>query len=83
MGIHISFVSCHYVLCLFLYWNSYLFLYCRSLYIYIRDYIPNVFLLHRDFQCYLFFVLYKYLIFMWLSLPGFFFITLVFYVMYR
>ena len=51
--------------------------------IYIRDYIPNVFLRHRDFQCYLFFVLHKYLIFMWLSLPSFFFITLVFYVMHR
>lgn len=41
------------------------------------------FLLHRDFQSYLFFVLLKYVIFMWLSLPGFFFITLVFYVMHR
>ena len=30
-----------------------------------------------------FFVLLKYLIFMWLSLPGFFFITLVFSVMHR
>lgn len=82
MGIHISFVSCHYILCLFLYWNSYLFC-IVGVFIYIRDYIPNVFLLHRDFQSYLFFVLHKYLIFMWLSLPGFSFITLVFYVMHR
>lgn len=71
------------VLCPFLYWGIYSFLVSAGPFLHIRNNIPNVFLLHPDFQSYLFFVFLQYLIFMWLSLPNFSFRTLVFHVMLR
>ena len=51
--------------------------------LYTRDNIPNFFYFIVTFNLIYFFVLHKYLSCMWLSLPGFSFITFVFYVMHR
>lgn len=80
-SIHIPFVSC--LIMLFIYFSIGIFIFfSKDLFLgallNIRDNTPNVVFLHPDFQSDLFFVFPKYLIFTWLSLLGFSFVTFVF-----